>query len=170
MLNEVTITAKKIIKGSKNLNGAGNADIILDQKDMEKAKKIPLSEYLPQQINGFREKRSAGQISYLVYNRPVMFVIDGVYIDTIMGQYPDKYLDYITAEDVRGVEFMSSGKYRSKYLQYDLHMDPLKKTDVMNPTAYIEITTWSGHGAYMGKTPGTYLYKPMPFLPAKIYR
>ncbi len=39
LLKEVKILAKKIVKGSQNLNGAGNADLVLDEKDMIKAGK-----------------------------------------------------------------------------------------------------------------------------------
>ncbi len=38
-LKEVKIRAKKIIKDSQNLNGPGNADLVLDEKFMEKAGK-----------------------------------------------------------------------------------------------------------------------------------
>ncbi len=55
LLREVTITGKKIIKGSKNLNGPGNADQTIDEAELLKANKTPLITLLYQRISGFRE-------------------------------------------------------------------------------------------------------------------
>jgi hypothetical protein len=57
ILKEVKITAKKIVKGSQNLNGPGNADLVLDEKDLEAAGKKTwlqlLQENLPKFTDGF---------------------------------------------------------------------------------------------------------------------
>ncbi|MEO6150269.1 MAG: hypothetical protein ABIP28_08915 [Mucilaginibacter sp.] len=42
MLNEVNIVSKKVIKGSKNLNGPGGADLIIDEEELIKADKTTL--------------------------------------------------------------------------------------------------------------------------------
>jgi hypothetical protein len=55
ILQEVVITGKKIIKGSKNLNGPGNADDVVDENEMLKAAKTPLIAFLYQRIKGFHE-------------------------------------------------------------------------------------------------------------------
>jgi len=169
MLNEVTITAKKIIKGSKNLNGAGNADITLEQKDMDKAKTISLFELLEKRFIGLRERDGYSAegdrtSSYLLFDRIVKLIIDGVLIDDQMGQYIGLNMDYLTAEDIQGIELMTSYKYKIPYFQMDINK-PLFATP--DDYVYFEVTTWSGHGAYLKKTPGTYLYKPMPFVGTK---
>lgn len=55
VIEEVVITAKKIVKGSKNLNGPGNADEIIDEKEMLKAGKMPLIDLLNNRITGFNQ-------------------------------------------------------------------------------------------------------------------
>jgi len=53
-LNEVKIISKKIVKGSANPNGPGNADIVIDEKDLDKAGKKSLFQLLQEKIKGFR--------------------------------------------------------------------------------------------------------------------
>jgi len=53
-LKEVKIKAKKIIKDSQNLNGAGNADVVLDEKDLEAAGKKTWLQLLQENLKGFR--------------------------------------------------------------------------------------------------------------------
>jgi len=55
ILKEVKIKAKKIVHGSQNLNGPGEADIILDEKDMEAAGKKTLLQLLQENVKGFTE-------------------------------------------------------------------------------------------------------------------
>ncbi len=55
ILKEVKIKAKKIVHGSQNLNGPGEADIVLDEKDMEAAGKKTLLQLLQENVKGFRE-------------------------------------------------------------------------------------------------------------------
>jgi hypothetical protein len=55
LLKQVTITSKKIIKGSQNPNGPGNADIVLDEKDLEAAGKKTWLRLLEEDVPGFRE-------------------------------------------------------------------------------------------------------------------
>ncbi|MGY3214839.1 hypothetical protein [Mucilaginibacter sp. HD30] len=52
-LNEVNIKAKKVVKESKNLNGAGEADVVIDEEELKKADKITLAELLRQKFPGF---------------------------------------------------------------------------------------------------------------------
>jgi hypothetical protein len=101
ILNEVKIRAKKIIKDSKNLNGPGNADLVLDEKDMEAAGKKTWLQLFEEKIKGFR----VGDVGkewlmiqdikppiyinpgtvvarthewYFVNNKPVKFFVDGL--------------------------------------------------------------------------------------------
>lgn len=53
VLNEANIKAKKVIKESKNLNGAGEADEIIDERELKKADKTTLGELLQQKFPGF---------------------------------------------------------------------------------------------------------------------
>ncbi|MFD0750937.1 hypothetical protein ACFQZS_12350 [Mucilaginibacter calamicampi] len=53
VLNEANIKAKKSVKESKNLNGAGEADEIIDEEELKKADKMTLAELLQQRFPGF---------------------------------------------------------------------------------------------------------------------
>jgi hypothetical protein len=53
VLNEVNVKAKKFVKESKNLNGAGEADEIIDEEELKKMDKTTLSELLYQRFPGF---------------------------------------------------------------------------------------------------------------------
>lgn len=53
VLNEANVKAKKIVKESKNLNGAGEADEIIDEEELKKMDKTTLSELLYQRFPGF---------------------------------------------------------------------------------------------------------------------
>ncbi len=54
LLKEVKITSKKIIKGSQNLNGPGEADLVMDEKDLAKAGKKTWLQLFQEKIEGFR--------------------------------------------------------------------------------------------------------------------
>lgn len=205
-LKEVNIVAKKIIPGSKNLNGAGEADLILDEEEMKKADKTTLLELLGKKVPGFGHggftrpsdgpvppKYKPMRMSYLIYNQEVHFVFDGVDLDrffdkatecpsntredidkcypynSIRYNYLKSYLEYYTAEDIKGIEVNFSSKYSANYNSEFLPLPDIKG----NPNgvfAYIEITTRSGKGPFMQVTPGTYLYKTLAFtLPKQFY-
>ncbi|MGH7237724.1 MAG: hypothetical protein ACREGF_04275, partial [Candidatus Saccharimonadales bacterium] len=55
MLKEVVINAKKIIKGSQNPNGPGNADIVIDEQHLEKAGNKTFLQLLQEMVPGFKE-------------------------------------------------------------------------------------------------------------------
>jgi hypothetical protein len=55
MLKEVVINAKKIIKGSQNPNGPGNADIVIDEQELEKAGNKTFLQLLQEKVPGFKE-------------------------------------------------------------------------------------------------------------------
>jgi hypothetical protein len=177
LLKNVTITSKKIVRNSKNLNGNGEADQILDDKDMEKAGKLTLNDLLEQKIKGYHESGLWGRSPfghrilayYMVDDKLIRFIFDGVdLIKNFSGslqdyhEYIKTYVDYYTAEDILGIEVMTSARFQGKY-----GMEYLNPLDYSSVFAFIEITTRSGNGPYMKKTPGTYVYKPMPFAPIK---
>lgn len=199
ILKEVKITAKKFIRGSQNLNGPGNADVVIDEKDLENAGKKTILDLLKERVEGFHEgfflllagpynkkvrvnrmllnfiTDGAGDAQknidwYFVKDRPIKIIVDGVSLSKIyeLQEFRD-IKDYLTthfAEEVRGVEVNVSSKYTMKYIPMDAPAD-LSMADV----AFIEITTRAGSGPVMPHTPGTYLYKPMPFsLPKQFYQ
>jgi hypothetical protein len=53
VLNEANVKAKKFVKDSKNLNGAGEADEIIDEEELKKVDKMTLAELLQQRFPGF---------------------------------------------------------------------------------------------------------------------
>ncbi|MES3016837.1 MAG: carboxypeptidase-like regulatory domain-containing protein [Bacteroidota bacterium] len=175
VLDEVVVTAKKIIPNSKNKNGAGNADYILDEQEMLAAKKLTLFELLGKRFPGFKRttgrmlKEENDSIRYILLNSVVNLIIDGVNVRAI-GSEESIYMDYLTAEDITGIEIMKTSKYG---LSYDNNFI-LKQVGCMRcppPPVYVELTTRSGNGAFMRKTPGVYLYKPLPYsFPLTFYR
>jgi hypothetical protein len=85
-------------------------------------------------------------------------------------QYIKGILDYFTAKDIIGIEFMSSAKYVANYNtdfeRYRERMVPGRT----NEFAYIEITTRAGKGPFMHAVPGTYLQRSLGFtLPKQFY-
>jgi len=180
VLKEVNIKAKKAVKGSKNLNGAGEADLVLDEDDMLKAGKKTLTELLREKIPGIAEYGPWNpclachpvQMSYVLYGKKVSFIFDGFDIDKFYTPesiihrraYIKNYLDYYSAEDVIGIELMFNPKYTRAYASSDF------KNVEFDTYAFIEITTRTKHGPFMKVTPGTYLYKPLAFtFPKQFY-
>jgi hypothetical protein len=77
--------------------------------------------------------------------------------------YIKNYLDYYTAEEIVGIEFMFNPKYNRAYTW-------AIKAKEFDKYAFIEITTRSKRGPFMKVTPGTYLYKPLAFtMPKQFY-
>jgi hypothetical protein len=108
------------------------------------------------------------QLAYTLNFARLHFIFDGMSLDFFYGgsisryNYIKSYLDYYTAEDVIGIEVMSSPKYAASYNTGDM---------LATAEAYIEITTRSKQGPFMKATPGTYLYKTLAFtLPKQFYR
>jgi len=191
ILKEVKITAKKIIKDSQNLNGPGNADLVLDEKDMEKAGKKNWLQLLQENIKGFREGASNAathtdvfignlpvdvithdySLWYYVNYKRVMIFVDGIPLDSTFSQPPTiidekTFLESHYAEDIKGIELNYATKFADVYeLRFISPWEPISKY------AFIEITTRSGHGPFFGNTPGMYLYKPLPISwPKQFYK
>ncbi|WP_084237551.1 hypothetical protein [Pedobacter africanus] len=203
MLDEVNIEAKKIVKGSYNLNGPGGADQTLTERDMLKEGKKSLYSLLMERVPGL------GTGSYLfppsrqrkfglkIKGQLVKIIIDGIDVDqsyeywqsmssdddTLEGMqerflHLKTNLEHFTAEDVKGIEVMYNSLYNIKYNNKFLSQAETRFSRGGGLTgvggvsgidyAYIEVTTRSGKGPFMKPTPGTYLYKPLPFsLPLK---
>jgi hypothetical protein len=205
-LKEVVITAKKIIPGSHNLNGPGNADQILDEQDLKNAGKMTLEDMLNKGlIKGFgqgwfpvrqleeeplalSDPHSGVHYAYKLFEKKLHFVIDGIDIrfffqpvSDVPTQYEEmsyykQYLQQLTAEDIKGIEVLYNNQYNNKYSYAYLERKELDhthdETDIYNVEyAYLEITTWSGNGAFLKRKHGNYLYRPLPVSwPKQFYR
>jgi hypothetical protein len=176
LLKEVIITAKKTVKGSKNLNGIGNADITLDQTDVLKAGKLNLLQLIHKRIPSFSERVTIDRRRFFTLNGfELKVVIDGMDLDFYYTPgsggrgaddpsdhywYVRDYLEYFSAEDVKGLELMKYGKNSFKYTNEFYDGPPIPAPQY----AWLEITTRAGKGPFMRNTPGTYLFKAMPFV------
>lgn len=172
MLKEVVIVGQKVIQGSKNLNGPGGANQVIDESVLKKAQDSTLRQILEKYVKGFHLGGKTLN-KYVLFDQTVHLVIDGVNVDFFKPEgenrklFYDQYLDYLTAKDIKGVEVMKTPRFTSAYTQKYLK-DPL--ADV-NSNAFIEITTYSGNGAFLKKTPGVYLFRPLITFnaPARFY-
>ncbi len=173
VLKEVTIRAKKVVKGSKNLNGPGNADQILDEKDMLKAAKTPLMDFLYSKIKYFHEGMFPVRISpeskpsYMIRSLCVKLIFDGIDVESYFqssGGSLDRLLflkgaiEQFTAEDIKGMEVMFKGMYNNRYNASFVDMNSVSAVNDID-YAYIEITTRSGKGPLINSKDGFYLYK-----------
>lgn len=175
-LPEVRVKGKIKIAGSKNLNSDGGADQVINQTALEKTPKESLLQVLTKKVPGFYKGRLPRN-PLMAYKRNgdlVIFIIDGYNINkyyepfsnspTAFTEYIETYLNYINAEDVAGIEIMTTSKNSMAYESYyELY------SSVMITYTFIEITTFSGYGAFNKKVPGMYLYKPVAPVQGKIF-
>ena len=170
LLRSVNIRDRAEVKNSQNLNGNGYSDQTITTADMEAAGKATLLDVIEKKVKGFREgyiPRSRN-LYFLLHDKRVHFVIDGIDIERFYQptgggpgflqipnehyQYQKDIVDYITAEDVLGIEVLSSSAYVSTYNTRNLTVSQLLANDPTGPTgssiAYIEITTRSGKGPF----------------------
>ena len=153
-LREVAIIGKKIIKGSKNLNGPGEYDQIITREDLEKSKSKTLMQLLQEQFSTFYGTPSQG---FFIYRAPLKLIIDGFDADSV-GIYTNPYthlkfyLDYYTVADIEGIEVM---RFEGNTTSY--------KQEFRAGGIFLEITTKSGEGPYLKKAFNTALIKPMNY-------
>lgn len=159
-LKEVVISAKKMVKGSHNLNGIGNADQVLDEKDILKAGKMTLLEVLNKQVKGF----SWTTDHFTLNGQPLHFIFDGINLEENESMSlldVMNILKYYNAEDIIGLEMMYN---MSNTMKYNTEYKPNTRVSyVVNSPAYMEITTRSKKGPFMSNIPGMYVYKSIPF-------
>ncbi|RZJ80543.1 MAG: hypothetical protein EOO47_07225 [Flavobacterium sp.] len=177
LLKEVTITGKRSIPGSKNLNGPGEADQILTEEDLNKVAKLTLYDLLTKKVKGFRAgvPRGSNNMEFFINSEPAKFVVDGMELDffyeSSAGPSINEYyyfvrdfLDYYAAEDVKGVEvmrnFSTSMRYKTRFI--DNPLDPVQYS-------FIEVTTKSGHGPFLKKRANIYKYRPMNYGSNKVF-
>jgi hypothetical protein len=180
LLRSVNVRDKALIKGSQNLNGPGSADQTLTEDVMVNAGKASLLDVIMSKVTGFRDgfyKDSSKQtnLEYFIKDKRVRFVFDGVDLDRFYepfgGQanehhdYQKQYLDYISAEDVLGVEVVYSNN--ASYIVRNLNdANEILATTSAGPRgsdyAFLEITTRAGNGPFIRRATGIYVYKPLP--------
>ncbi len=159
LLKRVTVTARKGIPGSASLNGPGGADQVIDQAEIEKAGKLNLRDLLQKTVKGFRVVYGqGGNETYKIFSSDLRIVIDGVPLVRFGSQR--ETLEYLQASDIKGIEVMTSmrntGNYRSSFL------NTAQLMNLNREFSFIEITTFSGNGIFLKRTPGVYVYKPLP--------
>jgi hypothetical protein len=167
VLKEVKIFGKKTVKDSQNLNGPGEADLVLDEKFLEASGKKSFMQLLQENVKGFHESygtsfahngsQNAVNLWYFIGLRPIVVLVDGILLNLMYPNYTFEDLKYYLqshdAADIKGMEIMKSDKYTLYYAsRYHANMDDF---------AFIEITTRSGNGPIIENTPGMYLYKPL---------
>ncbi len=183
-LEEVVVTGRVKIAGSKNLNADGGADQLINESTLETTPKETLVDVLHQQVKGFRvgsPPKSARQ-QYMVNSNIARFVIDGIDLEFFYQQENETTnLDYLTfykgilsyfsAEDIKAIEIMNTPRYNSIYRNRFLSVAELMNSGPATVDySFIEITTHSGSGPFMRKTPGIYLLKPVyPFIARQFY-
>ncbi|MGY3211016.1 hypothetical protein [Mucilaginibacter sp. HD30] len=169
-MQEVQIRSKKIVKDSKSLVGPGEADFTMNEEDMRAQGKATLGDVLKKNIKGFSDMHK-GEMLYNIYTHSTVFIFDGI---STLGMFSDSdgygsyarflstIFNYITAEDVKGIEVMTTGNNQMPYTT--TYVSPKAKSS--NYT-FVEVTTYSGNGIFMKKTPGFYLHRPLVFASAK---
>jgi len=182
LLNTVNIREQAAIRGSQNLNGAGTADQTLTTEDMENAGKASLYDVIASKVKYFHTGYlpHSTDLNFFIKDRRVRFVIDGVDLDRFYQpsnfggvgpaipnehyDYIKSTLDYLTAEDLLGIEVLYTERNIAAYNNQNLTGDEILALNPAGPrgsnVAYLEITTRSGNGAFMRRATGIYVYKP----------
>lgn len=165
-LQEVKINAKKIIKGSSNLNGMGEADQVIDEAEIVKEGTKSLLQLLKEKVKGFIEIRMGDHDVYKINGDRVVIVIDGLSLRNFGSER--ETLEALDAQDVTGIEVMRSLRNISRYKNTFLTLG--EQLNITSYVDFIEITTRSGNGLFLKKAPGLMLYKPVPIiLPMQFY-
>ena len=168
VLQPVVVKAQFGIKGSHNLNGPGQADQVVDEAMIEKAGKLTLKQLLLQTVKGFRMVYSPdGAERYKVLQYDTRIIIDGVNLSRFGPER--ETLDFLNAEDIAGIEVMYNARHNANYK--NTFLSARQQMDINREYAFIEITTRSGNGIFMKRTPGLTTVKPLPVSwPREFYR
>lgn len=178
LLEDVSITNKRGIRNSHNLNGAGAADQVINQTQMETAGDMPLVDFMLKNINRMNMIDNKVGQAYRIRDKRVQFIIDGWPVERFLfeegGDANSKFdqltrsLNNIKMKDVLGIEVMSSIQNTSTYTF-------MNSTDISaqdsREGAYIEITTRGGKGLESDVSSDATNYKPVPIIwPKQFYR
>jgi hypothetical protein len=181
-LEEVKISAVKIIPGSQNPYGHGKADIVLDAKDIRESGTANLYQLLKQRVPGFKVIYDYENMKGAATMRVGKYVVDGMDIN-IDGRPLQLSIDgFATTEKVTaalaeyvlanmtGLEVIYSRKFTVQTvnvwnLEHDRIIPQIGFRDY--DFAKIEITTLNGKGWYRPLNPDVVYYRPLPILSAK---
>lgn len=190
LLKDVIVQTKRGIKGSKNLNGPGEADIVMDEKTVQAKIGNNLATSLLTLIPGLREGKLGRDQAYSYYIgiKKVIFVVNGIdlkrdwennesSLDISYNESINNKLGAIDPSDIIGIEVMSSDKYTTKYGTTFRSTDDISQS-LKDPRnyhylnyAYVEITTRSGRNPNFTRvTPGSAMFKAIPYtMPITFY-
>lgn len=158
-LKDVVIKAKKVIRGSRNLNGDGESDLAFNTQDIAAMSKVTLLDIL-KKVPGFEMEERYKEWGYFtISGKFPIIIIDGVpanYSSDGLSRY--QLLNYVYNDDIKGIEVMTEIKKVEPYA-YKFSSAPPGRV------CAIEITTYSGQGIFQ-KPPGVELYQP-PIFAAK---
>ncbi len=130
MLQEATVTARKRVRGSWNLNGSGFADQVLTEGDLLEEGKAKLLDVLAKKVDGFQigmfPRGRGGKPAFMAGPRPIRFLFDGMEIDHFYEPeeavtdndyllFVRSYLENYTVDQLQGIEVISGMQYGSRY-------------------------------------------------------
>ena len=147
LLKEIKVVdTKPLVEESDNLNGAGNADRVLTEKDLKNS--FSMEQALQGRVAGLQILNG---IAY-IRNQEAQIIIDGIYVEA-------DFLSSIQPQDVKTVEILKSISYTSIY-------------GSRGGGGVIIITTKRGEPGYVNNTyaPGIVTYSPIGiFQPKQFY-
>jgi hypothetical protein len=119
-LNEVNITKKKIIKGSQNRNGSGNADLVFDEQDIKESAVMNLYQLIKQKLPGLRITMDEALPTLKLNNYFATIEIDGGGLPLYLNSSPTRQdlmeaLSEFQIAQFEGMEVMYSRKYTNRY-------------------------------------------------------
>jgi len=179
LLKTVNIRDQATVRNSQNLNGAGDADQVITEDVMVNAGKATLLDVLLSKVKNFhatfyKDSGKRTNMEYFIKEKRVHFVFDGIdlekFYQPISGQqnehydFQKQYLDYISAEDILGIEvvYTRTGRYSAQNLAIGDQLAADATTSYGGDFAYLEITTRGGTGPTVQRAMGIYIYKPLP--------
>ncbi|MES2829841.1 MAG: hypothetical protein V4687_16910 [Bacteroidota bacterium] len=119
-LKEVNIISKKIIKGSQNRNGPGNADLIFDEQDIKESGVMNLYQLIKQKLPGltitFEDALPTLKLNHYI----VTIEVDGGGLPLFLDGSPriedlKEELSNFQIAQFQGMEVMYSRKYMTRY-------------------------------------------------------
>jgi hypothetical protein len=179
LLRAVDIRDRAAIRNSQNLNGAGTADQTITEDVLVNAGRASLLDVITSKIKDFhasfhKDSSKAMNLEYFIKDKRVHFVFDGIDLDRFYEpfaglsnehyEFQKQYLDYISAEDILGIEviYTQNGRYNAQNLSSDDLMAATSTGPMGSDYAYLEITTRAGNGPFIQRATGIYIYKPLP--------
>lgn len=151
MLKEVVVRDKKFFtKHSKNMNGAGNADMVLTGDDLKNVFGPTLSSALMEKTAPYIDFKYGVPFKRMRPSGPMLIMVDGVEMDS-------RYFNDINPESIQSMEIMVSPNFATMYASY-----------AKAGSGIIEITTKrASEYVYQRYTPGVIAYHPQGLYKAR---